>query len=307
MCRFYVDPTGLVAYNTMSNTNFIPRKEGVFMKKAISAWSFVGKTVKESMALAKEAGYDGIELALEQDGPTGMASTPEDWAEIRKYSDEIGLPIHSIATGLHWGTPITSDDEATRKKAIQIVEKQLEMAKALGAEAILVVPGAVNVTFVPGFKAVPYDVAYDRALAAFTQLKTKAEALQVKIGLENVWNQFLLSPLEMRDLIDKIDSTFVGAYFDVGNVLATGRPQDWIRILGKRIVKVHFKDYRVSAGGLHGFVDLLAGDVNWPEVMAAFKEVGYDGWATAEMIPAYKHHSEAIIFNTCTAMKYICK
>lgn len=277
------------------------------MKKSISAWVFVGKSVKESMALAKEAGYDGIELTLEESGPTGMDSTAKDWADIRAYSEEIGLPIHSVATGLHWGTPLTSDDETTRKKAIAIVEKELEMAKALGADAILVVPGAVNVSFSPSFTPVQYDVAYDRALAAFMQLKIKAEALQVKIGIENVWNQFLLSPLEMRDFIDKIDSPYVGAYFDVGNVLAIGLPEQWIRILGKRICKVHFKDYKVAAGGLHGFVDLLAGDVNWPEVMKAFKEIGYDGFATAEMLPAYTHYPEQIVWNTCAAMERIFK
>ena len=277
------------------------------MKLAISAWTFMGKTVKESMALAKKVGYDGIELTLEEAGPTGLNSTPEDWADIRKYSVEIDLPIHSIATGLHWGNPITSDDEAIREKAIAIVEKQLDMAKAMGASAILVVPGAVDVSFVPGFTTVPYDVAYERSLAAFKRLKTKAETLQIKIGLENVWNQFLLSPLEFRDLIDKIDSPYVGAYFDVGNVLATGLPEHWIRILGKRICKVHFKDYRRSAGGLHGFVDLLAGDVNWLEVIKAFDDVRYDGWVTAEMIPPYNHYPEQIVWNTFSAMKQICK
>jgi len=276
------------------------------VKKAISAWVFVGKSVKEAMSLAKEAGYDGIELTLEESGPTGLESTPADWAEIRKHSEEINLPIHSVATGLHWGNPITADDPKVREKAVAIVEKQLEMAKALGSDAILVVPGAVGVSFVPDFKTVPYDVAYERSLEVFKRLKTKAEELQIKIGLENVWNQFLLSPLEMRDFIDKIDSPYVGAYFDVGNVMATGFPEQWIRILGSRIVKVHFKDYRRAAGGLHGFVDLLAGDVNWREVMAALKEIGYDGWVTAEMIPPYTHYPEQIVWNTCGAMKVIC-
>ena len=277
------------------------------MKKAISIWAFKNPDVKANMSLAKKAGYDGIELALEENGPTGMSSTPQDWADIKKHADDLNLPIHSVATGLLWGSPPTSDDEAVREKAITIVEKQLDMAKALGAEAILVVPGAVNVSFVPNFQPVQYDIAYDRALTALNRLKPKAEALQIKIGIENVWNQFLLSPLEMRDLIDKINSPYVGAYFDVGNVLATGLPEQWIRILGKRIVKVHFKDYRKDAGGLHGFVDLLAGDVNWPEVMKAFQEVGYDGWATAEMIPPYTHHPEQIIFNTQASMEAICK
>jgi hexulose-6-phosphate isomerase len=275
------------------------------MKKAISIWSFTGKTVKEAMTLAKKAGYDGIELALNEDGECGLKAKPAEWADIRKHAETLGLAIHSVATGLHWSYPLTADAKSTRDKCFKIYEKQLDMAHALGADAILIIPGAVNVSFVPGFKVVPYDVAYDRALEAIKRLKSKAEALKVRIGIENVWNNFMLSPLEMRDFIDKIDSPYVGAYFDVGNVLATGMPEHWIKILGKRIVRVHFKDYKTAAGGLHGFVDLLSGDVNWPEVMKAFKAVGYDGWATAEMIPAYTHHSEQILHNTLASMKAI--
>ena len=272
------------------------------MKKAISIWSFGDKPVKESMALAKEVGFDGIELALDETGPTGLDASPEYWAELKAYAKEIGIALPSVASGLYWSYPFTSDDEAIREKGIRIAEKQLEMAKALGADTILIVPGAVGVSFVPDFATVSYDVAYDRALAAFMRLKEKAEALQVHIGVENVWNQFLLSPLEMRDFVDKINSPYVGVYFDVGNVLATGYPEQWISILGKRIRKVHFKDYKINPGGINGFVDLLAGDVNWPAVMEVFKKVGYDDWAIAEMIPTYTHYPDQILWNTCAAM-----
>jgi hexulose-6-phosphate isomerase len=275
------------------------------MKKAISAWCFPGKSTKEMLDIAKDAGYDGIELALEESGETGLDSTEAKWKEIRAYADKLGLSIHSIATGLHWHYPLTADDEAVREKGVKIIEKQLDMANVMGAEAILVVPGAVHAIYVEGFKVVPYDVAYERSMAAFMRVKGKAESLKIRIGVENVWNKFLLSPLEMRDFIDKIDSPYVGAYIDVGNVLSTGFPEQWIRILGKRICKVHFKDFRTEAGGLYGFVDLLAGEVDWPAVMEAFKEVGYDGWATAEMIPPYTHHSDLIVYNTCAAMKRI--
>jgi L-ribulose-5-phosphate 3-epimerase len=104
--------------------------------------------------------------------------------------------------------------------------------------------------------------------------------------------------MEMRDFIDKIGSDFVGSYLDIGNTLHISYPEDWVRILGHRIKKVHFKDYRAEVGGLAGFVDLLAGDVNYPEVIKALKEIGYDGWVSAEMIPNYKYHTEQIIFNT---------
>ena len=268
------------------------------MKKAINVWSYTNKTVKECMTLAKEAGYDGIELSLDEDGPTGLDATLEDWANIKAYADELGLALPCVATGLYGSYPFTSEDEKVREKGISIAIKQMEIAKALGADSILVVPGAVNVH-------VSYDVAYDRALAALMRLKTHAEALQVRIAIENVWNQFLLSPLEMRDFIDKIDSLYVGAYFDVGNVIAIGFPEQWIKILGKRIFNVHFKDYRRVAGGFHGFVDLLAGDVNWPAVMDAFESVGYDGWAIAEMLPHYLHYPDQMIWNTFTSMTRI--
>jgi hexulose-6-phosphate isomerase len=169
----------------------------------------------------------------------------------------------------------------------------------------LVVPGAVNCPWNPAIEVVPYDVVYERALAAMKKLAPYAESKKVAIGVENVWNKFLLSPMEMRDFIDKVGSEYVGAYLDIGNTLANGYPEHWISCLGNRIKKVHFKDYRVEAGGLHGFVDLLAGDVNYPEVIKALNEIGYDDWVSAEMIPNYKHHTDAIIYNTSYAMDRI--
>jgi len=274
------------------------------VKKAINYWSFAGKTIKESMQLAKQAGFDGIELTLEENGQTGLNSTASDWAELSEHAQQLGLQVPSIATGLHWGNPITANDPETRKKAIQIVEKQLEMAQAFGADSVLVVPGLVAAVFMPGFTPIRYDIAYDRAFEAFSYLKEKAETAKIKIGLENVWNQFLLSPLEMRDFIDKLNSPYIKAYFDVGNVIHIGYPEQWIEILGDRICKIHFKDYKRSIGGLDGFVEILAGDVNWRNVMAALKSINYDDWVTAE-IGAYAAFPEQSIFNTAAAMDKI--
>nr|WP_232229238.1 sugar phosphate isomerase/epimerase family protein [Paenibacillus zanthoxyli] len=188
---------------------------------------------------------------------------------------------------------------------IDVCKKQLELAAVLGADAILVIPGAVGVDFIPGSEVVAYDKAYDRALEAIGKLAPEAEQLGVAIGIENVWNKFLLSPLEMRGFIDAIGSRFVGSYLDVGNIVHSGYPEQWVRILGDRIKKVHFKDYRREAGGLHGFVDLLAGDVDYPAVVSALREIGYDGYVTGEMILAYKHYTEQIIFNTSASMDAI--
>jgi hexulose-6-phosphate isomerase len=179
------------------------------------------------------------------------------------------------------------------------------VAKELGCDSTLVIPGCVCADFVDPNRIVDYETAYERSLEAFLSLKSEAEALQVNIGLENVWNKFLLSPMEMRDFIDKIGSPYVGSYLDIGNIVANGYPEHWIKTLGKRIKKVHFKDYRREAGALYGFVDLLAGDVNYPAVTEALASVGYDGWVTAEMIPNYKYYTEAIIYNTSYSMDKI--
>lgn len=275
------------------------------MKKAISIWSFAGQPVRECIKLASDAGFSGIELALEEAGEIGMSSSNDELLGIKEYADGLGIKIHSVATGLYWSHSFASDDESQRLKAYEIAKKQIETAKILGADSVLIIPGHVSVSFAPDLGIIEYDTAYERALAAIKKLKPIAEELEINVGLENVWNNFLLSPLEMRDFIDKIDSPYIGAYFDVGNVVATGFPEHWIKILGNRIKKVHFKDYRIDPGGLGGFVDLLSGDVNWPKVMDAFNSIGYESWATAEMLPPYKYYSDQIIYNTSNSMDRI--
>ena len=275
------------------------------MKKGINIWSFPQGTIKENLTLAKDAGFEGVELAINASGELSMASTEKEIVEVKKTADDLGLSLYSLSSGLCWDLRLSDDDEKMREKAKDMIKKQLDTAKILGADTVLVVPGVVNVEFSFPEKKVAYDVVYERSLDGLNELKKYAEALQVHIGLENVWNKFLLSPMEMRDFIDKIGSAYVGSYLDVGNTLYCSYPEDWVRILGNRIKKVHFKDYRMQAGGLHGFVDLLAGDVDYPEVVKALNEIGYDGWVSAEMIPNYKHHTDAIIYNTSYAMDRI--
>ena len=274
------------------------------MKKGISIWSFAETDLRKCMCLAKDAGFDGLELALDEHGPVSMDSTKEDILKVKKMADEVGIELYSVASGLYWTYNYTSGNEENVKRAKEITKKQLEVASILGCDTILVVPGAVEVPFERG-EIVEYDVAYERALSALRELAPIAEELKVSIGVENVWNKFLLSPMEMADFVDKVGSDYVGAYFDVGNVLFSGYPEHWIKILNKRIKKVHFKDYRCAAGALHGFVDLLSGDVNYPAVMAQFENIGYDNWVTAEMLPPYTHYPETIIYNTSRAMDKI--
>jgi hexulose-6-phosphate isomerase len=236
------------------------------------------------MEIAKKEGFEAIELSLDMDGETGLDFAKEDMEKIVKLSKEVGIEIASLTTGLYWDYSLTAGNPETAAKAKEIAKKQIEMASYLKVDTVLVVPGAVDVFFKPEFEKEPYDVIYERSLKVMKELAKTAEEYKINIGMENVWNKFLLSPLEMRDFIDKIDSPYVGSYFDVGNVLLFGFPQDWIKILGKRIKKIHFKDFKTEVGTFEGFCDLLEGDVSWPEVMKAIKGIGYDDYITAEFV-----------------------
>lgn len=275
------------------------------MKKGINAWSFPQMSLKDMFKLAKDAGFEGIELALNGSGELSVLSKDSEVSAIKAMADDFGLSLYSLACGLCWDFWLNDEKKEDRQKAGDTIVRQMEIAKLLGADTVLVIPGVVNADFINPNKKIDYRTTYERSLESLNELKVSAENLKINIGLENVWNKFLISPMEMNDFIDKIGSNYVGSYLDIGNTLYCGYPEDWIRILGDKIKKVHFKDYRVQAGGLHGFVDLLAGDVNYPEVMKAFKEVGYDGWVSAEMIPNYKYHTETIIYNTSRAMDAI--
>ena len=276
------------------------------MKKGINIWSFdASLNLEQCFKLAKNAGFDGVEVALAETGGINLDSSAGDMEKVIASANENGLELYSLASGLYWQYSLTSNNKETREKARSILHKQIEIASWLGCRTILVIPGTVNADFISGCEIVEYDTAYDRAFAAIQGELAFAEEKKVDIGLENVWNKFLLSPLEMRDFIDKFSSARVGSYLDVGNVVYSGYPEHWIKILNKRIKKIHLKDYRRAAGGLHGFVDLLGGDVNYPAVMKAIRDVNYDGWLTAEMIPPYTHYGDQILMNTSLSMDRI--
>lgn len=275
------------------------------MKRAINIWSFPsGTTINQAMQMAKSYGYDGIELSLDKSGPLSLQSSDSDIIAIRKMAELIGIKISSLATGLYWETPLTSDDEEIREKAKQTVRFQLHAATLLGVGSILVVPGCVGADFIPDCKVVRYDLAYERALDALHNLAKDAERTKVIIALENVWNKFLLSPLEMRDFIDKIGSKWVRAYFDIGNVLLTGYPEHWVHILGKRIACVHVKDFSSAVGNINGFVSLLCGNVDFAAVIKELKNIGYEGYLTAEM-NGFTGKGDVVIAHTADALQRI--
>lgn len=274
-------------------------------KKGINQWAFPAKMkLKNSFKLAKQAGFEGIELIIAKEGEISLNSSKEDIKNIVKLSNSTGIEIISLATGLFWEYSLTSDNIANRERAKRIVLKMLEVASWLEVDTILVVPGAVDVFFNPDFPIVPYDLVYERSFRALKELVSFAESYKVSIAIENVWNKFLLSPIEMKRFVDSINSPYLGVYLDVGNVLQIGYPEQWIRILGKRIKKVHFKDFKKSINTVDGFTNLLYGDINWPNVISALKEVGYDDYVTAELFPP-KFHPESLIFETSISMDKI--
>lgn len=277
------------------------------MKKSINLWSFpAGDTIAACMDKAKKAGFAAVEPNFTLDGELSYDTPESKVLAVKSMAEDKGVELASLSTGVYWGAPPTHDDPAVRQKAADLIKRQLEMAALLGVGAILVVPGLVGAEFIPGSPVIQYDVAYARALEFIRAAEPHARACGVVIGVENVWNKLLLSPMEMRAFVDGCDSPFVKAYFDIGNVLLYGYPEHWIRILGSRIVRVHVKDFRNSVGNINGFTDLLSGDVNFPEVVKALKEVRYDGYITAEM-GGYKYYSDQIVGNTSAALDRILK
>lgn len=258
------------------------------MKKAVNRWAFPSNVdLKSACSLLKEAGFDGIELNMADQGEL-TPDTSE--TEVKRLLDIVkgeGLRVSSVCTGMLWNTPLTSPDAGVVQRGKTVVRKMLQSAQWLETDTILVVPGVVT-------SEISYDIAYQRALSAVRELAEEAERLKVHIGIENVWNKFLLSPLEMVRFIDEVGSDYVGAYFDVGNVLVFGYPEQWIRLLGKRIRRIHLKDFKTSVGNIQGFCNLLEGDVNWPAVRSALVEIGYDSWVTAELGP-YRHYPDQTI------------
>jgi L-ribulose-5-phosphate 3-epimerase len=275
------------------------------MKKGISIWAFPEEwPLERSFALAAEAGFDGIEMAYAIDGPIHPQVTAADLAELRNAASRAGLEISSMASGIFWSVNLISDDLQEREDAKQHLRRMLEIAADLEVSYILVVPCFAG-PFEAGKPVIrDYEEAYQRAISDFQELAPVAERLNVAIGIENVWNKFLSSAMELRAFIDAVDSPQVGAYFDVANCLRTGYPEHWIRILGRRIKGIHFKDFRTNVGTLQGFVDLFEGDVEYPQVMAALKEVAYDGYCVVEVF-ARELYPEMVVLRAGADIQHV--
>lgn len=250
------------------------------MRYALNGMCFPYSEAARNYELAAAAGYDGVEPVLD------LEEIDEDEANrLANLAEQHDLSVPSMTTPTFWQYPLSATEEETREHAIEIGQQAIRMAAALGAETLLVVPGVVD-------ESTRYDEAYENALTGVKTLAETAQAHDITLGIENVWNDFLLSPLEFRDFIDSAGRAGpVKAYFDVGNVLRFGYPDGWIRILGDRIAAVHVKDYDPEIDTIQGFTYPLHGGVDWEAVTQALADIGYDGWIAPEVSP-YETHGE---------------
>jgi len=230
-------------------------------------------SLTDKFKLAKDLGFDGVEL----NSPTDFHKS-----DILEAKAKSGIELPSVVNKDHWAKPLSDPDPQVRKQCIQSVAQSLQDIKDLGGDTVLVVPGVVS-------EKVSYEQAYNTSLDSVRRLIPYAEKTGMQIGLENVWNNFILSPVEAKRFIDEINHPLVGWYFDIGNILRYGWPEHWIKTLNSRIMKLHIKEFSrelMNKEGLWaGFkVNLLEGDNNWPVVMKAISEINYrGGWITAEV------------------------
>jgi hexulose-6-phosphate isomerase len=256
-----------------------PRPEETGAKKIELKKSLVFGMIDEDLPLVdkfklvKDLGFDGVELNSPNDFDT---------AEILEAKEKSGIELPSLINKDHWSKPLSDPDPDVRMACIESVATSLQDMKDYGGDTVLVVPGVVN-------EKVSYEQAYIRSQASIRELVPHAEKTGIQIALENVWNNFLLSPIEAKRFLDEINHPLVGWYFDIGNIIRYGWPEQWIETLHSRIMKLHMKEYSrdimFNEGVRKGFsVELLEGDNNWPVVMNALNNIGYKGkWITAEV------------------------
>jgi len=227
-------------------------------------------TIAERFAIAKDAGFEAIEIQT--------VIRDEEAAEISEASKKTGLRVHSVMNADHWRYPLSSSDPETVNRSVRGMETSIKNATLWGCDTVLLVPAVVDAN-------TAYRDAWTRSQRVIKErLLPMARDAKIVIAVEEVWNKFLLSPLEMNAYVDSFKSRYVQAYFDVGNIVFYGYPQDWIRTLGPRIVKVHLKDFRLDRpNGRFAWTNLGEGDIDWLEVRRAFDDAGYRGFVTTEV------------------------
>src|SRR5688572_1472205 len=280
-------------------------------KKSINQWALPypeRMNLRECLQLAKDAGFDGIELNYDLDNDLSPKSGTKEYREIRKMADQIGIQISGLCSFLFWPYPLTSNDPSKRDRGIELAGKIAQAAHDLGVENVLVVPGAVHIPWRTDHEPVPNDVCDRRAREAVQQLEKQAAKLKVKLNIENIFfNGYLMTPMEMNAFVDSIQSEHVRVHFDTGNISMFQHAEHWVPILGKRTKNIHFKEYTKKGTdySLETFRPLLDGTTNWPVVMDQLEAVGYRGFVTFEYFHPYQHYPEALIYQTSDSLDRI--
>lgn len=284
-----------------------PRKKYPF-KKSINLWAFPypeKMSLERCLRLAKDAGFDGIELNYDLDSDLSPKSGPKEFATIRRTAEKIGIAISGMCSFLFWPYPLTSNDPAKSARGLELAGKIAECAAELGTENVLVVPGAVHIPWRTDHEPVPNDVCDRRAKEAVRKLIPRAEKLKVYLNIENIFfNGYLMTPGEMNDFVDSFRSDRVRVHFDTGNIMQYQFPEHWITQLGRRTKNVHLKEFtkKGTDSSLEAFRPLLDGTTNWPAVLEAFDSTGYKGYLTFEYFHPYAHWPEALVYQTADSL-----
>jgi hexulose-6-phosphate isomerase len=283
-------------------------KKRYAMKKSINLWAFPypeRMNLEQCLKLAKDAGFDGIELNYDLDNDLSPKSGPKEYAAIRAQAEKIGIAISGLCSFLFWPYPLSSNDPAKRQRGIELATKITEAAADLGTENVLVVPGAVHIPWRTDHEPVPNDVCDKRAKEAIGKLLPTAEKLKISLNIENIFfNGYLMTPAEMNAFVDSFHSDHVKIHFDTGNIMQYQFPEHWIAQCGVRIKNVHLKEFtkKGTDSSLEAFRPLLDGTTNWPAVMQAFDQTGYKGYVTFEYFHPYLHYPEALIYQTADSL-----
>jgi L-ribulose-5-phosphate 3-epimerase len=281
------------------------------VKKSINLWAFPYPqlmSLRECLQLAKDAGFDGIELNYDLESDLSHKAGTAELKAIRKMADEIGIEISGLCSFLFWPYPLTSNDVSKRERGIELAGKIAAAAKELGVKNVLLVPGAVHIPWRTDHEPVPNDVCDQRAREAVGKLEKDAARLGVYLNIENIFfNGYLMTPMEMNSFVDSFGSEHVRVHFDTGNISMFQHAEHWVPVMGKRIQNIHFKEFTKKGTdySLETFRPLLDGTTNWPAVMEALDGVGYRGFVTFEYFHPYPHYPEALIWQTSDSLDRI--
>jgi L-ribulose-5-phosphate 3-epimerase len=281
------------------------------MKKSINLWAFPypdRMSLKECLRMAKDAGFDGVELNYDLDNDLSPKAGTKQFQAIRAMADEIGIALSGLCSFLYWPFSLTDNDPSRRERGLELAALMIQAARDLGIENLLTIAGSTYIPWIPDRAPVPIDVCDRRAHEAIGKLLPLAEKAGVCLNIENIFfNGYLTTPAEMSAFVDGFHSDHIRVHFDTGNIMLYQFPEHWIPILGRRIKNIHFKEFskKGTDHSLDSFRTLLDGTTNWPAVMEALDGIGYKDYLTFEYFHPFQHYPAALIDQTADALDRI--